>query len=289
MAEVFDIDRFMEASKKVDLSDINWSEVPRHPITPAALRTLGYFLKTEGSTFYYLKALMSTKASLEEPDFAPFLCAWAYEEEYHGRAFRKFMDAYGERVPDDYRTSMFGRRSFGERIDELGQTLLSRCFPEDWPAVHMAWGSIQEFTTYQAYQALIERIDHPILNVICQRIMKQELKHYAFYRDHAKRRLVASPTAQRLTSYALRLAWTPVGDGMCEKEESVHAIRFLFDGLDGTACAAIDRKTRELPGLEWFDLFTRFARQHNIRKSPASWFAKAASKEAPRRAEAAVA
>jgi len=29
-----------------------------------------------------------TKTAIREPDFAPFLCVWTYEEEFHGRAFR---------------------------------------------------------------------------------------------------------------------------------------------------------------------------------------------------------
>jgi hypothetical protein len=270
MAEPFSIDRFMDASGKVDLSDLPWSEVPDVPLTPEALRCLRYFLVTESSTFFYMRGLMSTR-SIEEPDFAPFLCAWAYEEEFHGRSFRRFLEAYGERIATTYRTERFQRRSFGERFDEWGQSACSVLFPEAWPAVHMAWGTIQEYTTYCAYQALIERIDHPVLTTICQRIMKQELKHYAFYRQNAERRLMASTKTQKIVSGALKLAWTPVGDGMCPKQESVHAIRFLFDGLDGPAITNIERKVRELPGLEWFDLFTKFAREHDIRQAPRAW------------------
>jgi hypothetical protein len=129
MSNGFPIDRFMDGSGKVDLSDIDWSEVPKYELTPEAIRTLTYFLKTEGSTFFYVKALMKTKASVEEPDVAPFLCVWMYEEEFHGRAFKKFLQAYGVDVPDSYRAEMFANRSAGERVDELGQTVLSRIFP----------------------------------------------------------------------------------------------------------------------------------------------------------------
>lgn len=271
MAEAFNVDRFMEGSGKIDLSDIDWSEVPRYRLTPEALRTVRYVMRTESSTFFYAKAFMNTTAAVREPDLAPFLSAWMYEEEFHGRAFRRFLEAYGEHIPNDARPDQFRTRSTGERIDELGQAALSYAFPDDWPAAHMVWGSIQEFTTYSAYQALIERTDHPILHVICQRIMKQELRHFAFYREHAKKRLTRSVTARRLASFALRMAWTPVGDGMSPKDEVIHAIRFLFDGVDGTAIDRIDRKTRELPGLEWFDLFSRFAERHAIRQAPATW------------------
>lgn len=272
MAEPFDIDRFMDSSGRVDLSDIDWSEVPKYPMTPEALRTLRYFMFTEGSTFFYVKALMKTKAAIREPDLAPFLCVWMYEEEFHGRAFRKFVEAYGEKIPDDYRANMFLSRGAGERIDEISQTVLSRVFPDGWPAVHMIWGVVQEFTTYQGYIALIERTGHPILTKICQRIMKQEIKHFAFYRDQAYKRLVNDPAAQQLVSWALKVGWTPVGDGMCSKEDVHHAIRWLFDGTDGDAIDKVDRKMREMPGLEWFDLFRKFATKHRIGRAPDAWF-----------------
>src|SRR5262245_26751223 len=134
MTEQFNIDRFMEASAKVNLSDIAWDDVPKYPLTPEALRTLHYFLKTEGSTFFCLKAVIETKAACKEPDFAPFLCAWTYEEEFHGRALRRFIEAYGQPISDDYRTDMFRKRGPGERFDEYGQMLLSWCFPGSWPA-----------------------------------------------------------------------------------------------------------------------------------------------------------
>ncbi len=274
MAEQFNIDRLMDSSGRVELNDLDWSEVPKHKLTPEALRTLRYFLQTENSTFFYVKSLMSTRAVYEEKELAPFLCVWMYEEEFHGRAFQKFLEAYGEPFDDSWRSDMYMKRGWGERFDEWAQTALGAFLPDHWPAVHMTWGTIQEFTTYHAYQALIERIDHPILNKICQRIMKQELRHYVFYREHAKKRLDRSPITRMVNSTAVKAAWTPVGDGMCPKEESVHAIRFLFDGLDGPSIPRVEQKTRELPGLEWFNMFTEFAQRHDIRRAPDSWFNK---------------
>ena len=54
-AAPFDIERLMDGSGRVDLSDIDWSDVPNHPITPEGLRTLRYFLMTEGSTVFSLR------------------------------------------------------------------------------------------------------------------------------------------------------------------------------------------------------------------------------------------
>lgn len=274
MAEEFNIDRLMNSSGRVDLTDIDWSEVPKYEVTPEARRTLQYFLRTENSTIYYVKTLMQTRAVFEEPELAPFLCVWMYEEEFHGRAFQKFLEAYGDPIEPSFRSDMYETRGIGERVDEWGQTILGAVLPVHWPAVHMTWGVIQEFTTFNAYQSLIERVNHPILTKICQRIMKQEIRHYVFYREQAKKRLVNSAITRAINSWAVKAGWTPVGVGMCPTEEAVHAIQFLFDGLDGPYISKIEEKVREMPGLEWFDMFTAFARRHNIGRAPDSWLAK---------------
>jgi hypothetical protein len=261
----------MDGSGRVDLSDIPWEDVPKYRLTPEALRVVRYFHMTESFTFYYLKGLMATRAAQQEPDFAPFLCAWAYEEEFHGRAFLRFMEAYGETVRDDYRGLAFSTRTIGERFDEAAQTAVSMAFPDAWPATHMVWGAIQECTTYNAYKQLIDRTGHPILKTICERIMKQELKHFAFYFQQARKRFSDSKLAQKLARGALTLAWTPVGDGMSPKAEVFHALRFLFDGRDGDGVGLVEARIRELPGMEWFDLFTRYVERHDIRRAPEAW------------------
>lgn len=280
LSERFDMERFMASSGQVDLTDIPWDEVPRHRLTPAALRTIRYFLQTESATFFYLRQIIGTRAATQDPDFAPFMCAWNYEEEFHGRAFRRFMKAYGESVDDEYRRDMFSTRAIGERVDELLTTTLATLFPEDLAAAHMVWGASAEFTTYMGYISLIKRTKHPVLHTICKRIMKQEARHFAFYQQQARMRLAASRRSQRFVSWLLRTAWTPVGDGMSPKEEVFHTLRFLFDGQDGDAVAQIEQRVRQLPGLEWFDLFTRFVQKHDLRKAPASWFEDAPELEA---------
>jgi hypothetical protein len=182
------------------------------------------------------------------------------------------MEAVGDEVDPHYRDAMFNRRGIGERIDEVGQRVLARLVPHAWPAVHMVWGAIQEITTYTAYRELSRRTGHPVLQELCRRIMKQEARHFAFYFHHARRRLAASARTRMIARAALAVGWTPVGEGMQPREESVHAVRYLFDGHEGTAIGEIERRVRELPGLEQFDMFTRFAQRHDIRRAPASWY-----------------
>jgi rubrerythrin len=273
--ERFDMERFMASSGKVDLSDICWDEVPNHRLTPEALRTVRYFMRTESATFFYLREIIGTRAAIEDPDFAPFMAAWSYEEEFHGRAFRRFMEAYGEPVDDTLREGMFAERAWGERVDEVLTILLATLFPEDLAAAHMVWGASAEFTTYMGYAALVKRTQHPVLHTICKRIMKQEARHFAFYQGQASTRLAASRRSQHFVTWLLRAVWTPVGDGMSAKDEVYHALRFLFDGSEGDAIPYIEQRVRQLPGLEWFDLFTKYVRNNKIGRAPATWLASA--------------
>lgn len=270
-AKLFDIDRFMVGSGKVDLSDIPWQDVRKYPLHPAALKVLRMFMLTESSTFFYLKTLMKTRAAIEEPEFAPFMSAWAYEEEFHGRAFKQFFEALGEPVDSDYRTKLWKSRTKGEIFEEVAAVGMAHLFDRDFPAIHMAFGAVQELTTYHSYQALARRSGHPILAEICKRIMKQELRHFAFYFQQAKARL-NNPVARKITEVALKLSWSPVGDGICSRDYTTHTMQYLFDGVDGTGLEAIEKRVRELPGQEWFDLLSKFAATHNVRKAPRDWF-----------------
>jgi len=268
----FDIERFMEKSGQVDLSDIRWEDVPKYKLTPETLRVLRTFMGVESSTLLYAKPLLSTSAALKEP-FGAFMAAWVYEEEFHGRAFKKFLEAYGEEIPKNLqRSQLFKNRTAGEAFEDVLQRIFSILTPDEFPAVHMTWGAIQEFTTYLCYQSLSKRAYHPILSVICERIMKQELKHFTFYYQQAKERLESSVTAQKLTKLILKFGWTPVGDGIMHRDEICHTIRYLFDGMDGFQINKIETKIQKLPGMEGFDLFTCYARKYELRAAPKCWF-----------------
>jgi hypothetical protein len=77
-----------------------------------------------------------------------------------------------------------------------------------------------------------------------------------------------------VTAAALKLGWTPVGDGMCEKARGASTpSASCSTARDGDRwCGASRSKVRELPGLEWFDMFTKYVNEHDIRRAPDTWF-----------------
>jgi len=79
--------------------------------------------------------------------------------------------------------------------------------------------------------------------------MKQEGGHIDFYASEAGRRLADSPRAQKLTRFALKHAWRPVGSGVMPKQEVGFLVKYLFDGVEGNSMASrIDRRVDRLPG-----------------------------------------
>jgi hypothetical protein len=81
--------------------------------------------------------------------------------------------------------------------------------------------------------------------------MKQEGRHIDVYATEARRRLAASPRARRLTRWALRRFWSPVGTGVLPPEDVTFLGRYLFGGEDGRSVVErIDRRIGRLPGLE---------------------------------------
>jgi hypothetical protein len=90
-----------------------------------------------------------------------------------------------------------------------------------------------------------------VLSDLLRRIMRQEGRHIDFYALSARGRLADSATARRLTRFALRRYWAPVGSGVVADAELRFLVTHLFGDPEGRASARrIDRLVDRLPGLE---------------------------------------
>lgn len=89
-----------------------------------------------------------------------------------------------------------------------------------------------------------------MLSELLRRIMRQEGRHIDFYALGARQRLADSATACRLTRFALRRYWAPVGAGVMPDSELRFLVTHLFADADGRAAARrFDRSVGRLPGL----------------------------------------
>ncbi|MGB0653159.1 MAG: hypothetical protein ACPGQL_08140 [Thermoplasmatota archaeon] len=247
----FRLERYLDASRRLDTTGINWDAAGEVPLQRGERAFLQYATEVEDHTIVYLRELLATTA-VEDPDVTAFLSCWVYEEHFHGRALERFLQAVdGDETPH---RDLPGRLRREGRLRRAAKAVvmpvLSRALP-DFPAVHMTWGAVNELTTLTGYQRCIERTDNPVLAELLARIIRDERRHYAFYYQQAKRRLARSPTMQRWTRRLMDRAWSPVGTGVYDLATIRIASDHLFDNPDGRrALAAAQDQIAKLPGME---------------------------------------
>ncbi|MFO0630175.1 MAG: hypothetical protein U0325_31745 [Polyangiales bacterium] len=214
----FQLDKFLNASRPLDLSGITMTDAAKHPISPSEVKVLRYMQDTEFYTVHYMKALMET-AALADNEARSFMVCWGYEECYHGRALAQILEVTGHE-PSRRSIEEFARpRKWAEVLQDLGGRALSMISP-DFIATHMTWGAVNELTAIHAYTRLAELSANPILAQVARRIVKDERRHFAFYYQQARRRL-SSPLARRMAAGALRALWEPVGGSMAPATSAI--------------------------------------------------------------------
>jgi hypothetical protein len=143
----FDLDRYLRNSKKVDLSKIDWDEIPNHSLSDGDVMCLHYMMDIEAHTVIYLRDLLATRAAAD-PQITAFLPCWVYSSPLPSRSNRW----------RDLRVSIGVGNGLG-----IGPTMLGSALARDFVAIHMMWGAVNELTTLTGYYALIRRSDHPVL------------------------------------------------------------------------------------------------------------------------------
>ncbi len=249
----FDIDTYRSISGKLEIDDIDFSSFRDQPLAPDALRCLRYMHDVENHTVCYLRDVLVTRAH-KDPDVTAFLTFWNYEEYWHGEAIAEVLAAHDEDAGrgriSSLRQKLPKRDAWRPLTFQLGSAITPHLV-----AVQMTWGAINEWTTQAGYARLAKLADHPVLSDLLRRIMKQEGRHIDFYVSQAKSRLSDSRAAQRLTRWALRRFWAPVGSGLMPDREVHFLSSYLFGDDDGKVMAErIDRRVDRLPGLEGLSL-----------------------------------
>ena len=218
----------------------------------------------ETHTVVFLRDLLATRASFD-PEVTAFLSCWVYEELWHGEAFSRFLGEAGYRVaptfedvsgddpfPTRVDRNQWVRQKFGTKgyVSHIG-TLLGSALFRDFVAVHMTWGAVNELGTLTGYHRIIAKTEHPVLIQLLQAVIKDERRHFAFYRAQARMRLARSRQARTITRWALEHLWAPVGTGVRPQSETDFVIHSLFGDADGmVAVKEMEATLGELPGLE---------------------------------------
>jgi len=260
----FDLDRYLRASGKLDLTAIDFDAIAHYPLSEAEARALTYMMDIETHTVIYLRDLLGTPAAYD-PDVTAFLSLWVYEEFWHGEALGRFLRAAGKRFRPD-RISSIRRSADGSIVARALKALAGRFHP-DFVAVHMTWGAVNELSTLSGYRRLIATTRHPVLIELLRRIIKDERRHFAFYFNQARLRLDGNTRAQRLVRWTLDRFWEPVGTGVRPQTETDFVISSLFGGDDGLASIEeMEGELSKLPGLAGMRILRR-ARERALRRT----------------------
>jgi hypothetical protein len=245
----FDITDYKVRTARLDVGDIDFDAFVEQPLRPEARRCLRYMHDVEYHTVCYLRDLLLTPAH-KDPEVTAFLSFWVFEEFWHGEAIGAVLAAHGEPSGEQRLLAMRRKLGWKDRVAPFGHMMGSALAGKDYTAVHMTWGAINEWCTQAGYARLSTRADHPELTRLLGRIMKQEGRHIDFYATQAAARLDASARARKLTRFALRTLWGPVGAGVMPEAETDFVIRYLFGDDEGAETARrIDRRVDRLPGL----------------------------------------
>jgi len=248
----FDLDTYKRVTGRLDVDGIDFDAFRAHPLDERHLRCLRYMHDVEEHTSCYLRNLLNTRAH-HDPEITAFLTMWNFEELWHGEALGRVIAAHDE--PGTLPRVAAMRRRLGRRIGNPVAWMTFSAVTRHFLAVHMTFGVINEWTTQAGYARLRAVADHPTLDAILGRVMRQEGRHIDYYLTRANELLGARTSAQRTTRRMLRVLWSPVGAKVMPTEETRHLVRTLFGDGEGRSIAArIDRRIDRLPGLDGMGL-----------------------------------
>jgi hypothetical protein len=207
----------------------------------------------EYQTVLYMRELLVTPA-WKDPQFTAFLTLWNYEEYWHGQALGRVL-------------AMHDRPAHAPRLIEMRRRNQRTLFwsplvfwslgtaVKKFPAVHMTWGAINEWTAQAGYNRLTKIADHPVLTELLGRIMRQEGRHSAYYASYARDLLENDRRAQKVTRWLLSHQWEVVGSGDVPKIETSFVAAYLFGSGDGVELIdRIEDRIDALPGLASLNL-----------------------------------
>jgi hypothetical protein len=227
----------------------DWSTAGVGALTDEECFQLTYAAQVEWGT-------EGTFASLDisrDPVVRRFLRVWLAQEVVHAELLARFLAARGIDVPPVHREARHRR---GAQRGRLLNQLARLAVGDDFFAVHMAWGAVNELTTLRFYSVLRSTSSNELLRAILRDVIAQEALHYAFYRRVAIERLEGNPRGQRIVRWVLQHLWSPVGLGLRTRADAERLMLGLFaDRPDQVA--QMDGQINRIPGLAGLDLVRR--------------------------------
>ena len=233
----------------LDPDAYDWDRARAHPLSDEERFQLTYAAQVEWATDGTFSSLDIT----DDPLVKRFLRIWREQELVHGGLLARFLGECGQRVRPLHGS---WRQRFGARRGRWVNRAAHRVLGDDFLAVHMTWGAVNELMTLRFYALMRAGTTNPLLRELLHDLVEQEALHYRFYRGVAERRLHDNPRAQRLTRWSLQHLWSPVGTGLRGRADGDRLVLGVIGGRPD-AIGRLDRTLESIPGLSELGLVAR--------------------------------
>jgi hypothetical protein len=235
-----------EMGAPLDVERYDWSRAARQPLTDAERFQLQFATQVEWGTEVYFARLDISR----DPVVHRFLRIWLAQETVHAQLLARFLAAHGiEAAPAHRSLRQRLAAARGRQVNRLARAMIG----DDFSAVHMTWGAVNELTTLRFYGILRARTGNDLLRDILRDVMAQEAVHYSFYRNVAVRRLAGNPRGQRIVRWLMENVWSPVGVGLRSRSDAERLMVDLFRDRPDVV-AQMDAQISRIPGLTGLDL-----------------------------------
>lgn len=235
--------------RPLDPAAYPWGQATAQPLRDDEVFQLTYASQVEwGTEGTFLSLDISN-----DPVVRRFLRIWLEQEIVHAEMLARFLAEIGAPVEVVHRTP---RQQRAARRGRLTNQLAHRVVGDDFFAVHMVWGAVNELMTLRFYGLIRSQTENELLRALLRDLMAQETNHYGFYRNVAIRRLTDNPRGQRIVRWVLQHLWSPVGSGLRSRAD---VDRLFLDMLDDhtEVVGQIDAQIGRIPGLEDLGLTQR--------------------------------
>jgi hypothetical protein len=233
----------------LDPDAYDWARSAEPPLSADEVFQLTYAAQVEWATEGTFDSLDITDDALVKR----FLRTWLAQEVVHGRLLARFLRECGYDAPPLHDTF---RQQFAARRGRWVNRAMHRLVGDDFFAVHMTWGAVNELMTLRFYAVMRAATSNVLLGALLRDLIAQEVLHYRFYRTMAAARLEGNARAQRLVRWTLQHLWSPVGTGLRGRADGDRLVLGLVaDRAD--VVAGLDETLERIPGLDGLALVAR--------------------------------
>jgi hypothetical protein len=263
----FDVREFARTVQGSRRDSLPYAWLAEHPFGNTSLRQMRYMALAERHTMHHMRNLLVTP-SHKDAYVTAFLTSWAFEKYWAADALIAVLEANGV-GPEETRLPA-GRTDGGrltaalDRLVPIRNSVAANVIGEDFIAIHMTWGLIEERLAQIAYESMLTAAHDgggTPDGATAERaagaaelfgpLISQKDRHLRFYSRQAGLHLGRSAKARWLTRTGISRSWIPLSFAGQPRFETLRSLAPLLETPAATEkIARLDDDLAALPGME---------------------------------------